>query len=83
MEQIMETNSEIQNYNIIDKYKHDRLTKWTKELIKKDLQEKVGKYIIIENIRFDTPVMEKENMDWIHSVTGIISSRIYRLIAWI
>ena len=28
----------MENWNITDKYKHDRLTKWTTELIKKDLK---------------------------------------------
>lgn len=52
-------------------------------LIKQDLQEKVGNYIKIENVRLDTPYMNQNDMDWIHSITGIICSRIYRLIAWI
>lgn len=51
--------------------------------IKADLQEKVGKYIKIENIRLDNPVMKENNMEWIHSLTGIICSRIYRIVAWI
>ena len=32
-------NNSIDTRNITDKYKHDRLTKWTTELIKKDLQQ--------------------------------------------
>ena len=40
----------IENWNITDKYKHDRLTKWTKELIKKDLQQTAFPYaVMMEN----------------------------------
>jgi tRNA G18 (ribose-2'-O)-methylase SpoU len=47
----METNPNIQNYNIVDKYKHDRLTQWTTELIKKDLQQKSFPFaVMMENL---------------------------------
>jgi tRNA G18 (ribose-2'-O)-methylase SpoU len=40
--------------NISDKYKHDRLTKWTTELIKKDLQQKAFPYaVLMENFAGD------------------------------
>ena len=40
--------------NISDKYKHDRLTKWTTELIKKDLQQKAFPYaVLMENWQGD------------------------------
>lgn len=46
----METDSR----NIIDAYKDDRLTKWTTELIKKDLQQKAFPYAIcMENLLGD------------------------------
>lgn len=42
------------NRNIIDRYKHDRLTKWTTELIKKDLQQKAFPYaVLMENFTGD------------------------------
>lgn len=38
------------NRNILDSYKNDRLTKWTTELIKKDLQQKAFPYaVLMEN----------------------------------
>ena len=44
----------IQNWNVIDKYKNDRLTKWNKELIKKDLKQKAFPYaILMENFLGD------------------------------
>lgn len=47
----MENNSNIQNYNVTDKYKFDRLTKWTTELIKKDLQQKSFPFaVMMENL---------------------------------
>jgi len=47
------TNS-IDNRNIIDKYKYDRLTKWSTELIKKDLQQKAFPYaVLMENFTGD------------------------------
>lgn len=40
--------------NILDKYKNDRLTKWTTELIKKDLQAKAFPYaVMMENFAGD------------------------------
>ena len=45
----MQTNS-IESWNVSDKYKHDRLTKWTKELIKEDLQQTAFPYaVMMEN----------------------------------
>jgi tRNA G18 (ribose-2'-O)-methylase SpoU len=42
------------NRNIIDKYKHDRLTKWTTELIKKDLQNNSFPFaVLMENFQGD------------------------------
>lgn len=42
------------NRNITDNYKHDRLTKWTTELIKKDLQQKAFPYaVLMENFAGD------------------------------
>jgi tRNA G18 (ribose-2'-O)-methylase SpoU len=42
------------NRNIIEKYKNDRLTKWTTELIKKDLQSKAFPYaVVMENFAGD------------------------------
>lgn len=47
----MENNPNIQNYNVTDKYKLDRLTKWTTELIKKDLQQKSFPFaVMMENL---------------------------------
>jgi tRNA G18 (ribose-2'-O)-methylase SpoU len=44
----------IENWNVIDKYKNDRLTKWNKELIKKDLKQKAFPYaILMENFLGD------------------------------
>jgi tRNA G18 (ribose-2'-O)-methylase SpoU len=46
--------SGIENWNVIDKYKKDRLIKWTKELIKKDLQQSAFPYaILMENFLGD------------------------------
>jgi tRNA G18 (ribose-2'-O)-methylase SpoU len=42
----MTDNSAIQNFNVSDKYKLDRLTAWTKDLIKKDLQQKAFPYAV-------------------------------------
>jgi tRNA G18 (ribose-2'-O)-methylase SpoU len=48
----MDTNTD--NRNITDFYKHDRLTKWTTELIKKDLQSKAFPYAVaMENLLGD------------------------------
>lgn len=42
------------NANVIDKYKKDRLTKWTTELVKKDLQAKAFPYaVLMENFAGD------------------------------
>ncbi len=42
--------TEIHNWNVADKYKLDRLTAWTKDLIKKDLQSKAFPYaVMMEN----------------------------------
>jgi len=44
----------IENWNVIDKYKNDRLTKWNKELIKKDLKQKAFPYaVLMENFLGD------------------------------
>jgi tRNA G18 (ribose-2'-O)-methylase SpoU len=44
----------VENWNVSDKYKHDKLTKWTKELIKKDLQSTSFPYaVMMENIMGD------------------------------
>jgi len=46
--------SGIENWNVTDKYKRDRLTKWTKELIKKDLQQSAFPYaVLMENFLGD------------------------------
>lgn len=37
---------DIQNLNVSDKYKLDRLTKWTKELIKEDVQKNAFPYAV-------------------------------------
>lgn len=37
---------EINQCNVLDKYKNDRLTKWTADLIKKDLQQKAFPYAV-------------------------------------
>ena len=43
-------NDSIQNWNVTDKYKLDRLTSWTKDLIKKDLQSTSFPYaVMMEN----------------------------------
>ena len=43
-------NSDILGWNVSDKYKFDRLTSWTKDLIKKDLQSKSFPYaVMMEN----------------------------------
>ncbi len=42
----MTDNSEIQGLNVSDKYKFDRLTRWTKDLIKKDLQQNAFPYAV-------------------------------------
>lgn len=50
----MTDNSEIQSLNVSDKYKLDRLTRWTKDLIKKDLQQNAFPYAVcMENILGD------------------------------
>jgi tRNA G18 (ribose-2'-O)-methylase SpoU len=42
------------NRNILDKYKNDRLVKWTTELIKQDLQSKAFPYaVLMENFQGD------------------------------
>jgi tRNA G18 (ribose-2'-O)-methylase SpoU len=42
------------NANVIDKYKNDRLTRWTTELVKKDLQQKAFPYaVLMENFAGD------------------------------
>lgn len=42
------------NRNILDKYKNDRFTKWSTELIKKDLQSKSFPYaVLMENFAGD------------------------------
>ncbi len=47
-------NSHLHNLNISDKYKHDRLTKWTVDLIKKDLQKTSFPYaVMMENFAGD------------------------------
>jgi len=44
----------IDNRNIIDKYKNDRLTRWTTELIKEDLQRTAFPYaVVMENFAGD------------------------------
>lgn len=46
--------SGIQNWNVSDQYKKDKLTQWTKELIKKDLQQKAFPYaVLMENFMGD------------------------------
>lgn len=48
------TNTQTDNRNISDKYKYDRLTKWSTELIKKDLQSKAFPYaVVMENFAGD------------------------------
>lgn len=45
---------DIQTCNVVDKYKNDRLTKWTTDLIKKDLQQKAFPYAVcMENLLGD------------------------------
>lgn len=45
---------ELDNRNIVDKYKHDRLTKWTTELIKRDLQANAFPFsVLMENFQGD------------------------------
>ena len=42
------------NRNIIDRYKHDRLTKWTTEMIKRDLKESAFPFsVLMENFQGD------------------------------
>jgi len=42
------------NRNVLDKYKNDRLVKWTTELIKQDLQSKAFPYaVLMENFQGD------------------------------
>jgi len=36
----------IQDKNVLDKYKNDRFTKWTVDLVKKDLQQKAFPYAV-------------------------------------
>ncbi len=44
------TNSSNDNRNIADRYKHDRLVKWTTEMIKSDLQQKSFPFaVMMEN----------------------------------
>lgn len=46
--------SGIENWNVSDRYKKDNLTRWTKELIKTDLQQKSFPYaILMENFMGD------------------------------
>jgi len=48
------TNTQTDNRNISDKYKYDRLIKWTTELIKEDLQSKAFPYaVLMENFAGD------------------------------
>lgn len=45
---------ETDNRNITDKYKHDRFTKWTTELIRKDLQQNAFPFaVLMENFQGD------------------------------
>jgi len=45
---------DISNKNVVDKYKHDRLTKWTTELIKNDLKENSFPFaVMMENFQGD------------------------------
>lgn len=47
-------NIDIQNLNVSDKYKFDRLTKWTKELIREDVQKNTFPYAVaMENWQGD------------------------------
>ena len=47
-------NSNLHNLNISDKYKYDRLTKWSVDLIKKDLQQNSFPYaVMMENFAGD------------------------------
>lgn len=47
-------NIDIQNLNVSDKYKFDRLTKWTKELIREDVQKNSFPYAVaMENWQGD------------------------------
>ncbi len=47
-------NSHLHNLNISDKYKYDRLTKWSVDLIKKDLQQNSFPYaVMMENFAGD------------------------------
>ena len=44
------TNNSNDNRNIVDRYKHDRLVKWTTEMIKSDLQQKSFPFaVMMEN----------------------------------
>ncbi len=44
------TNNSNDNRNIVDRYKHDRLVKWTTEMIKTDLQQKSFPFaVMMEN----------------------------------
>lgn len=46
--------SSVDTRNIVDRYKHDRLTKWSTELIKRDLQQNAFPFaVLMENFQGD------------------------------